>query len=167
MHIPLQSGSDKILKLMNRPYNKNQFKAKIDKLKKVMPLIAITTDVIVGFPGEGEAEFEEVCNFINEINFSKLHVFSFSAHEKTPAFIMPDHVAKPKIAERSEVLHDISDKAEASFRKKFIGQELEVIVEKSRERGKLVGKTEYYFDIDIVCEEGKQPKIGTLVKSNA
>lgn len=85
LHIPLQSGSDKILKLMNRPYDTKYYYNRINKLRKKITDIAISTDIIVGFPGETDFDFQDTCNFSQKIAFSKIHVFSFSAHEKTPA----------------------------------------------------------------------------------
>ncbi|MDD4333191.1 MAG: tRNA (N(6)-L-threonylcarbamoyladenosine(37)-C(2))-methylthiotransferase MtaB [Patescibacteria group bacterium] len=156
LHIPLQSGSDKILKLMNRPYDNKYFIDKIRKLRKKMPNIAITTDVIVGFPVETEAEFQETYNFIKKIKFSKLHVFPFSAHEKTPAAKMSGRVNVKIIKERTEKLRKLGEKLEKEYRRKFIGKRLEVIVD-----GKNRGMSEYYFDIKL---KNKNHKIGGLEK---
>ena len=136
LHMPLQSGSPSVLKRMSRKYNVNDFINKVNLIRKVRPNIAITTDVIVGFPGETQAEFEETYNFIKEVNFAELHVFPFSAREGTKAYSMPDQV-KPEIkSERVSSLIELSNKLQASYINKFKGQELEVILE---ERNKLTG----------------------------
>jgi threonylcarbamoyladenosine tRNA methylthiotransferase MtaB len=91
-HIPLQSGSERILKAMNRKYTKNQFRSKLKKIRQMLPNVAITTDVIVGFPGETEEEFEEMVSFIEELKFSELHVFPYSRRSGTKAAMMKDQV---------------------------------------------------------------------------
>jgi len=179
LHIPLQSGSDKILQLMNRPYNVKYFRNKIKQIRKLVPPaspltsqggdIAITTDVIIGFPGETKKDFQETCDFIKEMQFSRLHVFPFSAHEKTAAAKMGNKVEKEEIAKRAKKLRQLGKKLESDFRKKFVGQELAVVVEgkikdtrcptcaspmaSARQVGHRVftykGKTEYYFDIEF------------------
>ena len=85
LHIPLQSGCDATLKRMNRKYTTSQYLEKINKIRNYLPNIAFTTDVIVGFPGESDEEFEETYNFIKEVNYSELHVFPYSLRRNTPA----------------------------------------------------------------------------------
>ncbi len=148
LHIPLQSGSDKILKLMNRPYDLKYYKDKIKKIRKLIPDIAITTDIIVGFPGETKKNFTDTYNFVKAIQFSRLHVFPFSAHEKTPAFKMPGKVNWKEITSRAKKLKNLGEKLKNEFRNKFIGRNLEVVVEKNVSiNSNLIGKTEYYFDV--------------------
>ena len=163
LHISLQSGCDKILKLMKRPYNTEYFKDRIQKLRAVMPEIAISTDIIIGFPGENGEDFVDTCRFAEEIGFSKIHVFSFSAHEKTAAYSLPDRVPYDKIKQRSKILRDISDNLEKKYRETILkdlkGKKIKVIVERVR-GAKNKGKTEFYFDIEI---ENKG-KIGSLIE---
>jgi threonylcarbamoyladenosine tRNA methylthiotransferase MtaB len=147
LHIPLQAGCDKILKLMNRPYLKLVFKNKIFKIRKKISNIAITTDVIVGFPGETEKDFEETCDFVKKIGFSQLHVFPFSAHEKTPAAKMKNQVSREVILKRAEKLRKIGEKLEKGFRKKFIGKKVEVLVEYIWKNGECRGKSDEYFEM--------------------
>jgi threonylcarbamoyladenosine tRNA methylthiotransferase MtaB len=154
LHVPLQAGSDKILKLMKRPYDLKYFADKIKKIRKKMPDIAISTDVIVGFPGETDRDFQDAEKFIKKIKFSRLHVFSFSAHERTAAFKMPDRVKPEIIKRRSEILRKLSDELARIYEKTFAGKILEVVVEQNRSsrtgklKGeKMKGKTQYYFDI--------------------
>ncbi|MCK5510703.1 tRNA (N(6)-L-threonylcarbamoyladenosine(37)-C(2))-methylthiotransferase MtaB [Candidatus Parcubacteria bacterium] len=166
LHIPLQNGSDKILKLMNRPYKRAYFQKKAEKLRKYMPDIALSTDVIVGFSGETKKDFQDTYNFVKKIKFSRLHVFPFSAHEKTKAFNFPNHLDSSVIKERAKKLRELGRELEKEYRKKFIGRDLAVIVEfKNGEY--YISKTEYYFDIkfkdvDIVDFCGN--KDGDLVK---
>ncbi len=148
LHIPLQAGSDKILKLMNRPYTKKYFLNKIKKIKKKVPNIAITTDIIVGFPGETDKNFMETYNFSCEVGFSRIHVFSFSAHSRTPASRMPNQVDKKTIEVRSKKLHKLSEKIEKEFKNKFCGRELEVLVEQQKD-DYFMGRTEYYFIVSF------------------
>jgi len=176
LHIPLQAGSDKILRLMKRPYDLKYFADKIKKLRKKMPDIAISTDVIVGFPGETAKDFQGAEKFIKKIKFSRLHVFSFSAHALTPAAKMPDKVAPPEMKRRSEILRNLSDKLSVEYQKKFAGKILEVVVEQNRSsrtgksKGeKLKGKTEYYFDVffdrkNIISKNPPPDLIGQVVK---
>ncbi len=153
--IPLQSGSDKILKLMNRPYKVKYFKNKIRKIRKLIPDIAITTDVMVGFPSETKKDFLQTYNFIKEMQFSRLHVFPFSVHEKTLAAKMPNKVTRQEIEQRAKKLRDLGKRLEAEYKKKFAGQELEVVVEKDircpggHRMSRYIGKTEYYFDVEF------------------
>jgi threonylcarbamoyladenosine tRNA methylthiotransferase MtaB len=147
LHIPLQSGSDKILKLMNRPYGVKNYELRIKNIRKLMPDIAITTDIIVGFPGETEADFMDTYNFIKEIKFSRLHVFPFSAHEKTLAAKMPGAVSDEIKQRRVKKLKMLGEALSREYEKKFIGRELYVIVSGKKAGDKLIGKSEYYFDI--------------------
>ncbi len=152
LHIPLQSGCNKILKLMNRPYDVKYYKNKIKKIKKAMPDIAVTTDVIVGFPDETEKNFKETYNFIKEMRFSRLHVFPFSAHEKTQAVKMERKVSEHEIKKRANKLRKLGKKLEMDYRKKFNGKELEVVVE-SASKDKIKGKAEYYFDVEFSVKQ--------------
>jgi threonylcarbamoyladenosine tRNA methylthiotransferase MtaB len=167
LHLPLQSGSDKILKLMNRPYDKKNFKNKLRKIRKAVPDIAISTDVIVGFPGETGKDFQETMAFAKEIKFSRLHVFSFSAHEKTPAAKLPGRISSEIIKQRSGKLRKIGEKLKFEFERKFIGSRLKVLVEK-KIGNHLVGKSDYYFDIKFDRDQiiGDVPKniMGKIVE---
>ncbi len=146
LHIPLQSGCDKILHSMNRPYNTEQFRKKINQIRKIVPQIAITTDIIVGFPRETDEDFLITKKFIKKINFSRLHIFSFSAHKKTPAYSMPNQIEKKEIAKRAKILRKLSKKLEHGYQKKFKGKELEAVLENFNEKQAKL-KTEYYFDV--------------------
>lgn len=149
LHMPLQSGSPSVLKRMCRKYNVNDFINKVNLIRKVRPNIAITTDVIVGFPGETKEEFEETYNFINKVNFAELHVFPFSAREGTKAFSMPDQV-KPEIkSERVNSLLGLSNKLQKEYIEKFKNQELEVILEERNKKTNLLsGFTSNYIKLE-------------------
>ena len=162
LHIPLQAGSDKILKLMNRPYDTAYFEKQIKKIRKSIPDIAITTDVIVGFPGETKENFEETFEFIKKIKFSRLHVFSFSAHEKTPAFNLPDRVRQNTIVDRAGALRRLSLALEKEFNGKVEGKKREILI--IRKVGEnFCGKDEHYIDFCFKASL-KRSKIGKIVK---
>ncbi len=148
LHIPLQSGNDKILRLMNRPYNKEYFSSQVKKIRKKVPGISLTTDVIVGFPGETKKDFQETFNFCQEIGFSKIHVFSFSSHEKAPAFYFPDKVSPSEIKDRSAKLRQLSKKMEKQYQKDILQRydSFMVLVENISDKFVKL-KTEFYFDI--------------------
>lgn len=148
LHLPLQSGSNKILQLMNRPYTKAEFIKKIDDIRKRVGDIALTTDVIVGFPGETDDDFEETRALLEKLKFSKIHVFPFSAHELTPASKMKDQVPDEVKEKRAKILRDLSVKQRKDFKNSFHGQVLDVLVEKSK-NDFFIGKTEYYFDVEF------------------
>ena len=149
LHMPLQSGSPSVLKRMCRKYNVNDFINKVNLIREVRPNIAITTDVIVGFPGETKEEFEETYNFIEQVNFAELHVFPFSAREGTKAFSMPNQV-KPEIKnERVNSLIVLSNKLQKEYIEKFKNQELEVILEeRNKKTGLLSGFTSNYIKLE-------------------
>lgn len=162
LHISLQNGNDKILQSMNRPYTKGYFRQRVAKIREAAPEVAISTDVIVGFPGETEADFLETMQFCEEIGFSKIHVFPFSAHEKTPAFNFPDQLSETIKKQRAKSLQKLSDELERRYNESFVGQEIEVIID-GRSKGKNYrGKSEYYFD--VVFESDEKLEIGQLVK---
>lgn len=148
LHMPLQSGSSTVLKRMNRKYNVDDFLKKVERIREVRPDIAITTDVIVGFPGETDEEFEETFNFIKKINFSELHVFPFSARENTPAWYMKDKVSPAVKQERVRRLIALSDELNKAYYDRFVGQELEVILEeRNKATGLLSGFTSNYLKL--------------------
>ncbi len=160
LHIPLQSGSEKILKSMNRPYDKKYFQKRIEEIKKQIPDIAISTDVIVGFPGEGDNEFKETYDFIKTNKFSKLHVFPYSVHEKTPAFKFPEKVKENVKISRAKKIRELGNKLEKEYQKKFTNKNIEVLIENIK-NGIARGKSEYYIDY-MLDDSGFE--IGDIVK---
>ena len=135
IHIPLQSGSDSILKLMNRKYDLKYFFDKIDMIRSVRPDISITTDVIVGFPGETEEMFLETIQTCKKINFSKIHAFPYSERKGTKASMMDGKVPESVKHERVKKLLELSDSLEKSYYDKFKGKKLDVLIEEVSEYG--------------------------------
>lgn len=129
LHIPLQSGSNGVLQRMHRKYTTAFFADKIASLKKALPDFALTSDVIVGFPGETEKEFQETYDFIRDLHFSELHVFPYSQRTGTPAAKMPDQVPEEVKHERVARLIALSDRLSAEYASKYRDQMLEVIPE--------------------------------------
>lgn len=146
MHIPLQSGSNSVLKRMNRKYDIKYFIDKINTLRSIRPEISITTDVIVGFPGETEEEFNEMVNNIKEINFSKLHVFPYSKRNGTVAANMENQIDESLKKKRAHILLELSKQLEIDYMNKFINKEIEFIPEIYKD-GYLIGHTGNYLSI--------------------
>ncbi len=148
MHIPLQSGSDKILRLMNRKYNKNEFIDRIAKIREVRPNISITTDVIVGFPNETEKFFEESVSTIKQIGFSKIHVFPYSIRKNTKASLMDNQVDDKVKKQRVKYLLDLSKQLEIDYMNKFINSKVWFIPEVYKD-GYLIGHTGNYLLVKV------------------
>ena len=163
LHIPLQSGSDEILKLMNRKYDKEYFINKIEQIRSIRPEISITTDVIVGFPGETEELFEETIDTIKKVNFSKLHVFPFSLRKGTKAETLPNHLDEKTKKERCRKLIDLSEELEKEYFNKFVGREVTFIPEVYKD-GYLIGHTGNYLLVKYKgCEELIHQDIKTVI----
>jgi threonylcarbamoyladenosine tRNA methylthiotransferase MtaB len=126
-HVPLQSGSDRILRRMHRKYRPWHYAEKIRKIHEAMPHAAIGADVMVGFPGETDELFEESRSFIDHLPFTYLHVFTYSSRPGTPSAAMPDQVPVARARERNRVLRDLAAEKNRAFRQSFVGQSLEVI----------------------------------------
>ncbi|MBE6158728.1 MAG: tRNA (N(6)-L-threonylcarbamoyladenosine(37)-C(2))-methylthiotransferase MtaB [Firmicutes bacterium] len=148
LHISLQSGSNKILKLMNRKYTCEEYLNTINKIRNVRPDISITTDVIVGFPQESDEDFNEVLDYVNKVKFSKVHVFPFSKRDGTKASIMDGQVQESVKKARAKKLIEVSDELEKEYYSKFLGKELEVLVEENID-GKSIGHTSNYIKVEI------------------
>ena len=129
LHIPLQAGTDKILKAMNRKYDTKYFKEKIDKIRTIRPDISISTDGIVGFPGETEEDFIESMDFINSMKFSKIHVFPYSKREGTKAATFDNQIDEKVKKDRARLLIKLSKKLEIEYMDKFMGKEVSFIPE--------------------------------------
>ena len=129
LHLPLQSGCDKVLQTMHRPYTTAKFKTLLADIKTKVPDIAITTDVIVGFPGETEADFETTCKFAESCGFSKMHIFPFSARKGTPAEKFAGAVTEAVKKERADILGRIDETMHKAFLQAMVGQNAEVLFE--------------------------------------
>lgn len=155
LHIPLQSGSNEILKLMNRKYDKEYFIEKIEKIRSIRPNISITTDIIVGFPGETKELFEETKETINKIKFSKIHVFPFSLRNGTKAVNLSNHIDQATKHERVKELIALSKELEIEYAKKFINQEVSYIPETYKD-GYIFGHTGNYL---LIKEKGDKSQL--------
>ena len=152
-HIPLQSGSDNILKLMKRRYNTRLYFDKIKKIKDEIPNVCIGADVIVGFPNEDEIEFNKTLNFIKNLNISYLHVFSYSERENTKAILMDNKVEKKNISDRSKILRILSSKLQRKFYLKYEHTEQDVLFEKDNKDGYMNGFTKNYIKVQVPYNE--------------
>lgn len=146
-HIPLQSGSNKILKLMRRRYQRELYVERVAKIKSLMPHCCIGVDVIVGFPGETREDFLETYEFLNQLDISYLHVFTYSERENTLAATMPDSVPGSHRADRSKMLHILSDKKRRKFYEDNLNTEATVLFENDVEKGLMHGFTENYIRV--------------------
>jgi threonylcarbamoyladenosine tRNA methylthiotransferase MtaB len=165
LHIPLQSGSNTVLKRMRRKYTMEFFADRLNRLKEALPGLAITSDVIVGFPGETEEEFMETYNFIKEHRFSELHVFPYSKRTGTPAARMDNQIDEEVKNERVHRLIELSDQLAKEYASQFEGEVLEVIPEEpykeDPESGLYVGYTDNYLKVKF---EATEEMVGKLVK---
>jgi threonylcarbamoyladenosine tRNA methylthiotransferase MtaB len=157
LHVPLQSGSDGILKLMNRKYDTFQFWNLIGVLRKRMPDIGITMDVILGFPGETEIDFGRTLAFIREIKPSRVHAFGYSDRKGTPSSKMKSKVPKSEIKRRVTKMIDLGEELQREACNRFIDKEVEVLIEKKTPEGVLTGYTGEYLKVklsDISARKG-------------
>ncbi|UGB05030.1 tRNA (N(6)-L-threonylcarbamoyladenosine(37)-C(2))-methylthiotransferase MtaB [Staphylococcus sp. HL28] len=162
LHVPLQSGSDTVLKRMRRKYTMAHFSERITKLHEALPDVAITSDVIVGFPGETEEEFQETYDFIVKHKFSELHVFPYSSRIGTPAARMDDQIDEEIKNERVHKLIALSDQLAKEYASKFEDEVLEVIPEENGEKpNTLVGYADNYMKVEF---EGSEDLIGQIIK---
>ena len=159
-HIPLQSGSDNILRLMKRRYNTGLYFEKIKKIKQEIPNVCLGADVIVGFPGEDDNEFNKTLNFIKDLDISYLHVFSYSERENTKAISMDNKVPKNKISERSKMLRILSNKLQRKFYLNYQETEQSVLFEQDNKDGFMHGFTKNYIKVKVPFDK-------TFVKTNS
>jgi threonylcarbamoyladenosine tRNA methylthiotransferase MtaB len=149
LHIPLQSGDDHILSLMKRDYTTDEYRKLLVKIKSAIPEAMIGADVIVGFPGETDRQFENTYQFILSSPLSYLHIFSYSDRKGTISSQLPDKVSPEIIHKRSEILHDLGRKKWENYLEGFIGKTLEVLIEQKRDRktNKLTGLSDNYIRV--------------------
>ena len=151
-HLSLQSGCNETLKRMNRKYSTEEFEKGVQLLRNKFPDVALTTDIIVGFPGETEAEFNTTYEFLKKIKFSKMHVFKYSPRKGTLAAKMKEQV-NPEIKEiRSKKLLDLSDKNEIEFLNKYINKDLDVLFETKEDDNYTIGHTTNYIEVKVQDE---------------
>ncbi|MEB3100702.1 tRNA (N(6)-L-threonylcarbamoyladenosine(37)-C(2))-methylthiotransferase MtaB [Ferviditalea candida] len=165
LHIPLQAGDDNVLKRMRRKYTTEQFAETIERIRRAMPGVAITTDVIVGFPGETEEMFMNGYRFMERMQFAEMHVFPYSQRTGTPAARMEDQVDEEVKQRRVHELIELSERMQLAYSKRFVGQVLDVIPERRSkhkpESGLLTGYSDNYLQIVFF---GSDDMIGRIVK---
>ena len=175
-HLSLQSGCDETLKRMNRRYTIEQFKEIVRLLRNAYSDVNLTTDIIVGFPGETDEEFNKTYQFLKEIKFYKMHVFKYSPRKGTKAAVMPNQINGDIKEERSKKLIELSDRNEIEYNKSYIGKNVEVLFEEEKD-GMYKGHTQNYIlvycqskekldnkIIDVVCEKAEKEHIIAIMK---
>ncbi|GAB6100249.1 tRNA (N(6)-L-threonylcarbamoyladenosine(37)-C(2))-methylthiotransferase MtaB [Halanaerocella petrolearia] len=163
LHLPLQSGSDKILESMNRPYDSSEFEEMVAKIRDRIPKIAITTDVIVGFPGSSQEDFEITYELVKKLEFSDIHVFKYSKREGTPAAEFSNQVHSKVKKDRSKQLREMADELAYDYQQNFTGQKMKVLLEEERDyqTGLLTGFTDNYLRVLV---DGPDKLAGELVE---
>lgn len=152
-HLSLQSGSDATLKRMNRKYTTDEYKSIVDGLRAAFPDVAVTTDIMVGFPGETDEEFNQTVEFVKSINYADAHIFQYSPRKGTVAAKRPDQIS-PEIKEsRSKIIAEITEKNRGEFLSSFIGKTLEVLFEQPTADGFFEGKTDNYITVCVPPED--------------
>lgn len=161
-HLSLQSACNDTLKRMNRRYTIEEFKAGVNLLRKAYPNVSLTTDVIVGFPGETEVEFNTTYENLKEIKFYKMHIFKYSKRKGTKAAVMPNQIDGSIKEERSRKLIELSDKNEKEYNEKYVGKEVEVLFEEAHveaEKRYFKGHTSNYLVVKVETEEDLENQI--------
>lgn len=161
-HLSLQSGCDETLKRMNRRYNSKEYFSAICKIREYFPYAGLTTDVIVGFPGETEQEFEKSLKFAEKVGFTHIHVFPYSIREGTKAAEMDGQIEKSIKDKRVKLMNEISEKSHRMFIENLKGRTFEVLVETEKEKGVFMGYTENYIETEIKSDKNI---IGEIIKT--
>ena len=170
LHLPLQSGSSRILKLMNRRYTKEQYLDLVDRIRAKVPDVSLTTDIIVGFPGETEEDFLETRKFLEKVHFYEMHIFKYSRRKGTVADKMKEQVADTVKSERSAVLLALEKAQSLEYRKMYIGKKLEVLIEELTEidgRSYYTGYTKNYIRVAIAADEFKDNPVNDIYECMA
>ncbi len=162
-HLSLQSGSETVLKRMNRRYTPFQYEEAVNKIRKYYPDAAITTDIIVGFPGETEEEFKETVDFANKIGFSKIHIFPYSKRKGTKAYDMKDQIEKQVKTDRASRLLKIADTLQEDFIKENIGKTHKILFEQINKDGFYEGYTKNYIKVIHKSDIDLTDKVKSLV----
>ncbi len=149
MHLVLQSGSNVILKRMNRKYTRQMFLHSVQRLKEASPDFTFTTDVIVGFPGETETDFQETLDVMREVGFAKVHMFPYSPRPRTRAALYPNQVAKEVIAERKSRVLRLAEECSFKLRDRFLGRKMRVLTESLDKEREIIGHTENFLEVRL------------------
>ena len=162
-HLSLQSGCTETLKRMNRKYTAEDFEKVVYRLRNAFPEVALTTDIIVGFPGETELEFKDTYDYLSKINFYKMHIFKYSQRKGTKAAVMPNQVSGDIKEERSHKLISLSNRNEQDFLENYIGKTVEVLFEQN-EDGYFKGHTTNYMLVKVKCESLENKLLNVKIK---
>jgi len=165
-HIPLQSGSDRILELMGRKYKFEEYFKKIEMVREKIKNMTFTTDIMVGFPGEKDEDFEKSCSAVEKIKFLKVHIFPYSEREFTSAIYFPDKIDEKKKKEREKILFEIADRVSGIVKREFIGKVLYVLFEREENRV-WEGYTENYIPFILNSNENLKNKIVKVIPTKA
>jgi tRNA-2-methylthio-N6-dimethylallyladenosine synthase len=164
VHLPVQSGSSRVLKAMNREYTRAMYLEKIAMVRSAGKEISLTTDMIVGFPGETESEFEETITLLHEGQFDGVFTFKYSPRPNTPALGMIDSIADEEKSKRLQLLQERQREIQRANYEKRIGQTLEVMVEgKNEARGQIIGRTSQNITLNFTVPENLVPAVGSYV----
>src|ERR1700723_924877 len=168
VHLPVQSGSDRVLHAMQRLYTREQYLERISWMKAAKREISITSDVIVGFPGETEADFEETLSLLEEVQYDSLFNFKYSRRPNTPALALEDQIPDQEKSRRLEVLMSSQREIQIKRYKKYIGETLEVMVEgKNEARQQWIGRTSHNKTLNFTAPDTSIPQVGSYVKVKA
>ena len=162
-HLPVQSGNDEILRLMNRHYTRGQYLDRVRKLREAIPGIGLSTDIIVGFPGETEAQFEDTMSLVDEVRYDSAFTFIYSPRTGTRAAEMPGRIPEEEATERIKRLIDLQESLQQDTMKRFVGTEEEILVEGLSRRSEqaVSGKGKHGISISVA---GSEKDIGTILK---
>ena len=165
LHMPLQSGSDKILQAMRRSYRAERYLGIIERVRTAIPQAAITTDIIVGFPGETEEDFQATLDVMSAARFTAAYTFQYSKRPGTPAAIMPNQVDPEIIGRRYTYLHQFQEKISFEESKKLIGSEVQVLIgdhvgRRDEERGRVAGRSEDFHLVHLNFDPSARPRPG-------
>jgi len=164
VHLPVQSGSTRVLELMKRLYTREQYLERIAWMKAARRRISITTDIIVGFPGETERDFEETIKLLDEVQYDGMFSFKYSPRPNTPALAMPDSIPEPEKALRLSILQNRQKEIQVANYQRHVGQTVEAMVESHNAvRGQWVGRTSQHKVLNFTAPEGRGPKVGQYV----
>ncbi len=170
LHMPLQSGSDTILQAMRRSYRADRYLGIIDRVRSAIPDAAITTDIIVGFPGESESDFQQTLDVMAKARFTAAYTFQYSKRPGTPAATMPNQVDPEVIGRRYTYLHQFQEQISLEESKRLIGREVEVLIgdhvgRRDEERGRVAGRSEDFHLVHLNFDSSARPAPGDLVRT--
>ena len=170
LHMPLQSGSDAILQAMRRSYRADRYLGIIDRVRSAIPDAAITTDIIVGFPGESESDFQQTLDVMAKARFTAAYTFQYSKRPGTPAATMPNQVDPEVIGRRYTYLHQFQEQISLEESKSLIGREVEVLIgdhvgRRDEERGRVAGRSEDFHLVHLNFDSSTRPAPGDLVRT--